>query len=171
MQDDDNKRNFRQECISNIDDCSAMIYAWKEVQFVNKKDGTPYKNAAKAIRGKDVEVYTSPYNSSITVTAYVNGRDIKDSLSITEYYSTSLNRYIVMSVPEIKDEINKRIDYLSKEIERNKKILGKVNELEQLYADYDNIVARVRKISDGDRSLKYEIKDDFAKKLESLYGD
>lgn len=168
MKDDDN-RNFRQECISNIDDYSAMICAWKEVKFVNKKDGTPYKNAAKAIRG-DVEIYSSSCSNSITVTAYVNGRDIENSLSITDY-SASLHRFIVMSVPEIKDEINKRIDYLSKEIERNKKILGKANELEQLYADYDNIVARVRKISDGDYSLKYEIKDDFEKKLESLYGD
>lgn len=146
-----------------------MVYAWKEVQVVNKKDGTPYKNAAKAIRGKNVEVYSSPYNSSITVTAYVNGRDIKDSLSFTKYF-TSLKR-VVMSVPEVKDEINKHIDYLSKEIKRNKKILGKANELEQLYADYDNIVARVRKISDGDRFLKYEIRDDFAKKLDSLYRD
>lgn len=139
-----NIEDIMKEMNKRIAETGAFIEAWKNVKFLTKKDGTPFKNMSKNFEGAKyipISYAMQADENELKIYAYIREAGyISDTIpcyEIVKYMNNSdkpthkpenlapkipmLNQIYIYDMEDIKEAIANRIEYLANRLEDLKK--------------------------------------------------
>lgn len=166
-----NTKDMKEKLAKELERIMAILTAWQKVTFPTKKDGTRFSVLSKNIEGAKlslsdfaiqpgenvVTVYThTPKNGYIHdyIYAYCMVKDFgatdprKEKTQNYQTKQTYLNQVYTYDIDDIKQAIKTRIEYLQGQAADLKKEIAAADKAyNQFKKDYENAVAKLRKLS------------------------
>lgn len=179
------KQDIINEINKDIEIKKELLKAWKQVKFVTKKDGTPFKSIQKNIIGAsyrqkhyfnryyEKELYIcintkygyqyNSFNCYESVDCLTDKQKAK-SQNYQEKISYLQQQYL-FDIEDIKDAVKERISYLENNIKEKEKALQEIsNAYDTFYNSYKKAIEQLQK-DVTNKYIRYDIKKDVVKSI------
>lgn len=179
------KQDIINEINKDIEIKKELLKAWKQVKFVTKKDGTPFKSIQKNIIGasyRQKHCFNRYYEKELYIcinTKYgyqynsFNCYESVDCLTDKQKAKTQnyqekisyLQQQYLFDIEDIKDAVKERINYLENNIKEKEKALQEIsNAYDTFYNSYKKAIEQLQK-DVTNKYIRYDIKKDVVKSI------